>query len=166
MFVALEALVTLKIAHTHSQNNTSDCFVVVKRKGQSKRPMRFRLYLLWVDFYWEQVNFSVPKRKQSASVHCSLYFSVLLALSCSWQVVAECPRCKCIQCPFFFFPIAPPPVFLASFAHSLSLLVNVLTPPGFGPAESSLIGPRDIQAFLKSSGKLLTWFWIKMFYPL
>lgn len=68
-------------------------------------------------------------------------------------MLAECQTCKCIQSPFF------------SLAFLLLLLillvsVNVLTPPGFGPAESSLIGPRDIQA---SSGKWLTWCGIKLF---
>lgn len=89
-------------------------------------------------------------------------------------VLALWPRCKFLRCPlpFLFYclfhlpPSLPPISLFTSFATSLSLVVNVLTPPGFGPAESSLIGPRDIPAFLKSSGKLLTWCGIKMFCPL
>lgn len=65
----------------------------------------------------------------------------------------------------FFILLSPvPSPFLL--LRLLSPLVNVLTPPGLSPAESSLIGPRDIPAFLKSSGKLLTWCGIKMFCPL
>lgn len=89
-------------------------------------------------------------------------------------VLALWPRCKFLRCPlpFLFYclfhlpPSLPPISLFTYFATSLSLVVNVLTPPGFGPAESSLIGPRDIPAFLKSSGKLLTWCGIKMFCPL
>lgn len=56
-------------------------------------------------------------------------------------VLALWPRCKFLRCPlpFLFYclfhlpPSLPPISLFTSFATSLSLVVNVLTPPGFWP---------------------------------